>query len=98
MPKHALPYDEQHDLNVTIIKERKRVAEMAIEKERKRILDGLQKLRCEFDRVEHNCSYWKDPKNPPQVHEIVDIIEDFDHEAYFKEQLKLLEEDDDGQV
>lgn len=82
MPKHAYPYNEEHDLNLTIIKERKRVAAMAIKKERKRILDGLQKLRCEFDGVEHNCAYWKNPKQPPEVHEITDIIEDFDREEH----------------
>lgn len=93
MPKHAYAYNEEHDFNLTMIKDRKRVAAMAIEKERKRILDGLQKLRCEFDMVEHNCGYWKDPKNPPEVHDIVAIVEDFDYDEHYRQLLRELEDD-----
>ena len=87
LSKHAKPYDEEHDFNLTIVRERKRVAKMAVEKDRQRMLDRLKTLRCEFDGVEHNCSAWKDSKHPPSAGEIVEIIEDFDYNEYYKQLL-----------
>jgi len=92
MPKHAYPYNEEHDFNLTIVKERKRVANMAIEKERKRILDGMKKFRCEFDGVEHHCSYWKDNK-APEVWEIVAVVENFDHDEYYRQLMAEMDYD-----